>query len=58
MIKEQDDINKIHLYAKDLSEIKNEFLINKRQDVEIKYFNDPMFMKILLTTTQAEKEKS
>ena len=37
----QDDIDKIYLYAKDLSEPKYEFLINKHKDVRIKYCNDP-----------------
>ena len=41
LIKEQDDIDKNYLYAKDLSEPKYEFLIKKRKDVGIKYFNDP-----------------
>ena len=41
LIKEQDDIDKIYLYAKDLSEPKYEFLIKKREDVGIKYCNDP-----------------
>ena len=41
LIKEQDDIDKNYLYAKDLSELKYEFLIKKRKDVGIKYFNDP-----------------
>ena len=40
-IKEQDDIGKIYLYAKDLNDPKYEFLIKKREDVEIKYCNDP-----------------
>ena len=40
LIKEQDDIDKIYLYAKDLSEPKYEFLIKKRKDVGIKYCND------------------
>ena len=39
-IKGQDDIDKIHLYAKDLSEAKYEFLIKKREDAGIKYLND------------------
>ena len=39
--KEQDDIDKIYLYAKDLSEPKYEFLIKKREDAGIKHFNDP-----------------
>ena len=41
LIKEQDYIDKTYLYAKDLSEPKYEFLIKKREDVGIKYCNDP-----------------
>ena len=41
LINEQKDIDKIYLYAKDLSEPKYEFLINKHKDVRIKYCNDP-----------------
>ena len=41
LIKEQDDIGKICLYAKDLSEPKYQFLIKKREDAGINYFNDP-----------------
>ena len=41
LIMEQDDIHKIYLYAKDLSEPKHEFLIKKCKDVGIKYCNDP-----------------
>ena len=41
LIKEQDDIDKIYLYAKDLSESKYEFLIKKREDAGIKCLNDP-----------------
>ena len=40
LMKEQDDIDKIYLYAKDLSEPKYEFLIKKREAAGIKYFND------------------
>ena len=36
LIKEQDDIDKIYLYVKDLSEPKYEFLIKKHENVEIK----------------------
>ena len=36
---EQDDIDKIYLYAKDLSE--HEILIKKCENAGIKYFNDP-----------------
>ena len=34
-------IDKIHLYAKDLSERKYEFLINKREQARKKFLNDP-----------------
>ena len=40
LIKEQDDIDKIYLYAKDLSESKYDFFIKKRKDAGIKHFND------------------
>ena len=39
LIKEQD-IDKIYLHAKDLSEPKYEFLIKKREDAGIKHLND------------------
>ena len=38
---EQDDIDKIYLYAKHLSEPKYEFLIKKREHVGIKHCNHP-----------------
>ena len=41
LIKEQDDIDKIYLYAKDLSEPKYEYLIKKRKKAGIKHLNDP-----------------
>ena len=44
LIKEQDSdnrIDKIYLYAKDLHDPKYKFLIKKREDVGIKYLNDP-----------------
>ena len=40
LIKEQDDIDKIYLYANELSETKYEFLIKEREDVGIKHLND------------------
>ena len=40
LIKGQDDIDKIYLYAKDLSEPKYEFLMKKRKDVIMKHLND------------------
>ena len=40
LINEQRDIDKIYLYAKDLSESKYEHLINNRENAEIKHSND------------------
>ena len=40
LIQEQDDIDKIHLYAKDLSEPKYEFSIKRCEDAGIKHFNN------------------
>ena len=55
------------MYAGDLSEPKYEYLIKKREDVGIKHVNNPnafiecsntmVFMRILMITIQAEKEK-
>ena len=72
LIKEQDYhdvIDKIYLYARDLSEPKYQILIKKREDagkrmqiiqmhllcVQIQWM---MFMKILIITTQKEIKKS
>ena len=41
LVKEQDAIAKIYLYAKDLSKPKYEFLIKKRKNAGIKHLNDP-----------------
>ena len=41
LIKEQDDVDKIYLYSKDLGEPTYEFLIKKCEDVGINHFNDP-----------------
>ena len=41
LINEQHDIDKIYLYARDLSEPKYEFLIEKRENVGIKHVNNP-----------------
>ena len=41
LINEQDHIDKIYLYAKDLSEPKYEFLIKKPENVGIKHCNNP-----------------
>ena len=41
LISEQDDIDKIYLYAKDLSEPKNEFLVKKRRHGGTDHFSDP-----------------
>ena len=41
LINKQRDIDKIYLYAKDLSESKYEHLINNREIAGIKHLNDP-----------------
>ena len=41
LIREQDDIDKIYLYAKNLSEAKYEFLIKKWENAGIKHLIDP-----------------
>ena len=41
LIKEQNDIDKIYLYANDLSKPKHEFLMKKRKNAETKHLNDP-----------------
>ena len=41
LINEQNKIDKIYLYARDLSEPKYEYLIKKRKDVGIKHVNNP-----------------
>ena len=40
LIKEQDGIDKIYLYAKDLSDPKYEFSIKEHEDAGIKHLND------------------
>ena len=63
-----DVIDKIYLYAKDLSEPKYEYLINKREDAGIKneiiekhlfcvQIRWIMFTKILIITTRKEIKK-
>ena len=41
LIKNQPDIDKIYLYAKDLYESKYQYLINKPESVGITHFKDP-----------------
>ena len=41
LINEKDDIDKIYLYAIDLSEPKYEYLIKKRKNTGINHLNDP-----------------
>ena len=41
LINNRPDINKIHLYAKDPYEAKYQLLINKRESIGLKHFNDP-----------------
>ena len=40
LINEQNDINKIYLYARDLNEPKYKYLIKKREDAGIKHLNN------------------
>ena len=67
LIKEQDDINKIYFYAKDLSEPKYEFFIIMRKDFGTDHLMVQMHLlsvqiewmtiiRILMTTTQADKK--
>ena len=60
--------DKIYLYAKDLSEPKYQFLIEKRENAGVKNYNDSTaiieysntmddFTAILMITVQKEKEK-
>ena len=69
LINEQKDIDKIYLYAKDLSEPKYEYFIKKSEDVGIKHVNnsnafiecsnnkDDVYMRIFMITIQTEQEK-
>ena len=41
LIQNQPDIDKIYLYAKDPYEAKYQYLINTREKVGLKHFNDP-----------------
>ena len=41
LINEQNDTDKVHLYARDLNELKYKILIKKRKDAGIKHLNDP-----------------
>ena len=68
LINEQNDIDKIYLFARDLREPIYEYLTKTRQDAGIKHLNNPNFFiecsntmddvyEILMITTQSEKEK-
>ena len=41
LINEQNDIDNIYLYAKDLNEPKYKILIEKRENAGMKHLNDP-----------------
>ena len=67
LIGQQDDIDKIYLDGKDLSEPKYEFLIKKIEDAGINNLNDlnefmnvqilwMTFIRILVITTQTDKK--
>ena len=69
LINNQPDIDKIYLYTKDPYEAKFQFLINKRESIGLKHFNDPkafteysneiykMFTKLLMNTIQIKTAK-
>ena len=40
LINDQLDIKKIYLYAKDLYEVKYQFLVKKRESADLKHLND------------------
>ena len=48
LINEQRDIDKIYLYAKDLSEPKYEYLIKNCENAGIKHVNDDMIADIVI----------
>ena len=50
LIHEQNDIDKMHLYAKDLSEAKYEFLIKKHKNAGKKHLNDPNTFTVCFNT--------
>ena len=67
LIKEQDDIDKIYLYAKNLSKPKYQLLIKNREDAGMRHLMIQMhllsvqrqwmmFMVTLMITTQTEKK--
>ena len=41
LLNEQNNIDKIYLYARDLSEPKYEYFMKKREDTRIKHVNNP-----------------
>ena len=43
LIIHQPDIDKIYLYAKDPYEAKDQFLINKEENIDLKHLNDLKF---------------
>ena len=59
LINNQPDIDKIYLYAKDPYEKKYQYLINKREKVELDHFQMicKMFTKILKITIQERNVK-
>ena len=46
LINEQNDIDKIYLYARDLSKPKYEYLIKKRKNAGIKHLNNPKALSV------------
>ena len=56
LINNQPGIDRIYLYATDLYEAKYQFLINKRESIRLKYFNDPKAFIEYLNDTQDVQE--
>ena len=52
LINNQPGIDKIYLYAKGLYQAKYKFLINKKESIRLKYFNDPKAFIEYLNGTQ------
>ena len=47
MIENQPYFDKIYLYAKDPYEAKYQYLINKREDIGLDNFNDPISIQMI-----------
>ena len=56
LVREQNDIDKMYLYAKDLREPKYDFFIEKHEDAGTMHYNDPnAFIECLNTMNDVYK---